>query len=189
MTCTHKPITILLADLNAGKPEAADQLLPLIYEDLRQIAARHFRRERAGHTLQPTALVHEAYLRLMTPGETRWENRAHFFASASRAMRRILVEHARQHGAEKRFGGQQRIDLDKALVFEPENPADFMTLHHALERLESLDPRQGRIVELRYFGGLSIHETAEVLHISATTVKDEWKLARAWLRREVEGEQ
>jgi RNA polymerase sigma-70 factor, ECF subfamily len=179
-------ITLLLSDLQQGNAEAGSKLMPLVYAQLRQIAAHHFRSERPDHTLQPTALVHEAYLRLVKPGRVPWKDRAHFFRIAARAMRQILVEWARKRNAEKRGGGQVKINLDKALVFSPEEPGQFLALEGALIRLKEFAPRQSRIVELRLFGGLSVRETAEALGVGITTVKSEWHLAKAWLRRELE---
>ncbi len=178
-------ITVLLSDLQNGKIDAGEKLMPLVYQHLRRIAAHHFRRERPDHTLQPTALVHEAYIRLVKPGQRRWTNRAHFYGIASRAMRQILVEHARAKHAEKREGRLEKLELQEALIYEPERSRELLALDEVLSRLKMLDERQSDIVELRYFGGLTVKETAEVLHLGRTTVKDEWKLAKAWLQREL----
>lgn len=178
-------ITALLAELHLGHEEASSQLMPLIYSRLRRIAGSHFKSEKPGHTLQPTELVHELYLRLVKPGAGPWNHREHFFAIAARAMRQILVEHARAIGAQKRGGSLERVDFDKALAYAPEKPKLFLALDSALTRLERLEPRKGRVVELRFFGGLSIKETATVLRVSAGTVKADWDLAKAWLRHEL----
>jgi len=179
-------ITLLLSALPEN-PAAEAELMPIVYETLRRMAATQFSRERPGHTLGPTALVHEAYLRLMKSMEPgRWENRAHFFGAAAVAMRRILIEHARRHRARKRSGSMLRIDLDEALAYESGRSDELLALDEALRRLERLDARQSRIVELRFFGGLSLRETAEALGLGTTTVKTEWAMAKAWLRRELE---
>ncbi len=180
-----KAITTLLEEVRQGNPEAGNQLMPLIYERLHRIAAAHFANERPGHSLQPTELIHEVYLRLLKDGAGPWQNRAHFFATASRAMRRILVDHARKHLRDKHGGGLFRVDLDKAIVVAPEKSRMLVELDRALKRLEKRSERQSRVVELRYFGGLSVKETAEVLSVGLTTVKEDWALARAWLEREL----
>lgn len=180
-------VTILLSELTKGNSEAASRLVPLVYEELRRIALRHMRRERADHTLQATALVHEAYLKLIEQRSVDWQSRAHFFGVASQAMRRILVDHARGNLRDKRGGGQRAIPLDEALVFSPAQSADLLELDVALHRLAELDPRQARIVELRFFGGLSVEEAAAVLGISPKTVKRDWSMAKAWLHGELKG--
>ena len=162
-----------------------DDLLPLVYDELRRLAASYLRRERPGQTLQPTALVHEAYLRLMKDRPDRWQNRAHFCAIAAHSMRQILIERARARGAQKRGGAQPRVTLDEALVPGQAPSVDLVALDEALERLERLDPEQARLVELRFFGGLTIEETAEAMDISPATVKRHWTVARAWLAREL----
>jgi RNA polymerase sigma-70 factor, ECF subfamily len=163
-----------------------DALLPVVYEELRRLAAAYLRRERPGQTLQPTALVHEAYLRLMKDRPDRWQNRAHFCAIAAHSMRQILIERARARGAQKRGGAQPRVTLDEGLVAgEPSPTVDLIALDQALERLEAVDPEQARLVELRFFGGLTIEETAEAMNISPATVKRHWTVARAWLAREL----
>ena len=180
-------ITQLLVDWSKGDQKALDKLMPLVYSELRRLASNYLRRERPGHTLQPTALVNEAYLKLIDQKNARWQNRAQFFGVAAQLMRRILVDHARAHQAEKRGGSdQQRLSITSAerLVQQPE--VDLLALHEALEELATLDPQQERIVELRFFGGLSIEETAEVLGIGHATVERDWKMARAWLRRKLE---
>ena len=163
-----------------------DALLPVVYEELRRLAAAYLRRERPGQTLQPTALVHEAYLRLMKDRPGRWQNRAHFCAIAAHSMRQILIERARARGALKRGGAQPRVTLDEGLVAGESRSIDLVALDSALERLERLDPEQARLVELRFFGGLTIEETAEAMGISPATVKRHWTVARAWLARELE---
>jgi RNA polymerase sigma factor (TIGR02999 family) len=174
-------VTRLLAQFRAGQPEAFEELLPLIYRELRRQAANYLRRERPGHTLQPTALVHEAYLRLIDQRDVQWQNRAHFFGIASQAMRRILIDHARAKGRNKRGGPLARVPLEEDHAVQGTFDVDILALDQALERLTKLDERQARIVELRYFGGLGVEETAEVLSISPATVKREWTMAKAWL--------
>jgi RNA polymerase sigma factor (TIGR02999 family) len=167
--------------------QPVDALLPIVYEELRRLAAAYLRRERAGHTLQPTALVHEAYLRLMKDRPDRWQNRAHFSAIAAHSMRQILIERARARAALKRGGAQPRVTLDEALVAGETRSVDLVALDEALDRLEQLDPEQARLVELRFFGGLTIEETADAMGISPATVKRHWTVARAWLARELDG--
>src|SRR5215831_14039002 len=179
-------VTRLLIAWNAGDHSAVERLMPLVYAELRAIAERHFRRERAGHTLQPTAVVHEAYFRLVDQTRVTWKNRGHFFAVASQAMRRILVDHARARETEKRGGGGRRVTLDVGVATpEPIEDMDFIALDEALTRLKNLDGAQAQIVELRFFGGLSIDETAEALETSASSVKREFRSAKAWLFREL----
>jgi RNA polymerase sigma factor (TIGR02999 family) len=178
-------VTRLLAAWNAGDPEARPAVVSLVYDELRKLAARYLRHERANLTLQPTALVHEAYFRLAEQHGVHWENRAHFFGVAAQAMRRILVDHARAHLASKRGGGQEAVPLDQVQIGVTERPEEVVALDEALSHLETFDPQQSRVVELRFFAGLTVEETAEVLGISATTVKREWSLARAWLHREI----
>lgn len=175
----------LLVDWGEGNQHALEELLPLIYNELRRLAHNFLYGERHGHTLQTTALVHEAYLKLIDQKDARWQNRAHFFAIAAQAMRRILIDSARRHAAEKRGGAQEKVSLDEApeLSLEPDN--NLLALDEALTRLQEIDPQQSRIVELRYFGGLTIEETAEVTRISAATIKREWAMARAWLHQEL----
>jgi RNA polymerase sigma factor (TIGR02999 family) len=167
--------------------QSLDSLLPVVYQELRRLAASYLRRERPGQTLQPTALVHEAYLRLMKDRPERWQNRAHFCAIAAHSMRQILIERARARGAIKRGGHAPRITLDEALVGGGAPSFDLVALDEALERLAAIDPEQARLVELRFFGGLTVEETAEAMHISPATVKRHWTVARAWLARELEG--
>ena len=185
----HAPenVTQLLTDYRTGKREALDELLPLVYDELHRIAARYLRAERREHTLQPTALVNEAYLRLVDQRNVDWQNRAHFYGIAAQVMRRVLVDYARARGREKRGGKEVKVPLDEALAVAQEQDVDLVRLEEALVRLAALDAQQGRIVELRYFGGLSIEETAEVLGVSESTVKRDWAMARAWLQRELLG--
>jgi RNA polymerase sigma factor (TIGR02999 family) len=182
-------ITHLLKEWNAGDPQALDRLTPLVYEELRRQAARYLRRERPGHTLQTTALIHEAYLRLVDAKDVEWQSRAHFFAIAANLMRRILVEHARRRDASKRGGSQIRVQFDEAFGVVNETDMNLLAIDEALTRLESLDRQQARVVELRFFSGLSVEETAAALGVSPKTVKRDWSVARAWLRREIGEEQ
>jgi RNA polymerase sigma-70 factor, ECF subfamily len=177
-------VTQLLQDWNGGDQAALDKLMPLVYAELRRLANNYLRRERANHTLQPTALVNEAYLRLVDQKKARWQNRAQFFGVAAQLMRRILVDHARLHQAQKRGGSdQQRLSLTNVAERAADSPEiDLLALNEALDELAELDPQQGRIVELKFFGGLSIEETAEVLGVGHATVERDWKMARAWLR-------
>jgi RNA polymerase sigma factor (TIGR02999 family) len=180
-------VTQLLLDWGAGDEAALEKLMPLVYSELRRLAGNYLRRERQGHTLQPTALVNEAYLKLVDQRNARWQNRAQFYGVAAQLMRRILVDHARQHQAAKRGGSnQQRLSITSAGQLAREPELDLLALHEALEELARIDLQQSRIVELRYFGGLSIEETAEVLGIGHATVERDWKMARAWLRRKLE---
>jgi RNA polymerase sigma factor (TIGR02999 family) len=176
-------VTSLLADWSRGDRRALEVLLPLVYAELRRIAARQLRRERDGHTLQPTALVHEAYLRLVAQRTVDWQDRAHFYGVAAQVMRRILVDHARREGAKKRNAGAPPIALDEAAAAVDQVPV--LMLDHALRRLEKVDPGLAQIVELRAFGGLTIDEAAHVLKVSPATAKREWRTARAWLTNEL----
>jgi RNA polymerase sigma factor (TIGR02999 family) len=178
-------ITQLLVRWHDGDQAALEELLPLVYREMRRLAGYYLRHERPDHTLQPTALVHEAYLRLVGEKEIDWQNRAHFFGIAAVRMRQILVEHARSRRAAKRGGGEYRLSLSEANRVAEKRDVDLLALDDALRRLEELDPQKSRIVELRYFGGLTIEETAEALRISPATVKRDWRLARAWLRSEI----
>jgi len=180
-------VTQLLLRWRAGDPHAVDELMPLVYGELRRLAARHMRGERAGHTLQTSALVNEAYLRLAGRDEVRWQDRAHFFAVAAQAMRRVLVDHARRRGNQKRGGGVRKVALDEALAVSDERAAEVVALDEALARLAEIAPRQSRLVELRFFGGLSVEETAEVLGVSPGTVMRDWTFAKAWLLKEITG--
>jgi RNA polymerase sigma factor (TIGR02999 family) len=180
-------ITQLLVDWGKGDQAALDRLMPLVYSELRRLATNYLRRERMGHTLQPTALVNEAYLKLVGQKNAKWQNRAHFFAISAQLMRRILVDHARRHQADKRGGtDQQRLSITSAQELVAQQEVDLLALNEALDELSEMDAQQGRIVELKFFGGLSIDETAEVVGISHATVEREWKSARAWLRRRLE---
>jgi len=181
-------VTLLLEGARRGDEQALAALIPLIYDELRRLAARFLRRERPGQTLQPTALVHEVYLRLLQDSHLSWQNRAHFFGIAARSMRQILVERARARRAAKRGGGQIRVTLDPELMVAAPQPLDLEVLDDALTRLAALDEDLARVVEIRFFGGLSIEEAAEALHVSPATVKRRWSLARAWLVRELESE-
>jgi RNA polymerase sigma factor (TIGR02999 family) len=174
-------ITSLLRDWRNGDKAAMDRLLPVVYDELRRLAASFFRRERQNHTLQPTALVHEAYMHLVDQSCVGWESRAHFFGAAAQLMRRILVDHARSHNAAKRGGGEIRVSLADDMALVEQRELDLIALDSALDELAALDPQQARTVELRFFGGLSIEETAAVLGISQATVKREWNSAKAWL--------
>lgn len=169
----------------ATSDQTLTELLPQAYEELRSLAGSYLRNERSGHTLQPTALVHEAYVRLLSQRGVQWQNRAHLLAIAARMMRRILMKHAEARGASKRGGDAPRVALDVALNVFEERDISADALHAALRELEAVDRRQGQIVELRFFGGLNVEETAEVLDISPRTVKREWAVAKAWLRREL----
>ena len=178
-------ITQLLAELSKGNRHAEAKLVPLVYNELRRLAGRYMRRERSDHTLQPTALVHEAYIRLVEQRGVNWQSRAHFFGVAAELMRRILVDHARSRQAAKRGGMQQRVEIDDPMLATAKESTDLLALDEALARLGELDPRQSRIVELRFFGGMTVEETAEVLSISPKTVKRDWSVARAWLHAEI----
>jgi RNA polymerase sigma factor (TIGR02999 family) len=178
-------ISQLLAGWRQGDREALDKLMPLVYQELRRLARRYMRVERSSHTLQTTALVNEAYLRLIDVQDVRWQSRAHFFAVAAQVMRRILVDHARTRNRVKRGGGEPQLSLTDAAVLGTGVPPDFIALDEALTRLAAIDPRKSQVVELRFFGGLSNDEIAEVLKVSPTTVMRDWSMAQAWLRREL----
>lgn len=180
-----KGVTELLHRWNQGDREAMDRLMPIVYDELRRLAAGYLKAERPGHTLQPTALVHEAYLRLVRQDRVEWQNRAHFFGIAARMMRRVLVDHARRRQAEKRDSGGFRLTIQIGEVLEVPRDPELLELDHALGRLERLDADQARVVELRFFGGLTVEETATVLGISTATVKREWRTAKAFLRTEI----
>jgi len=181
-------VTRLLVAWSKGDRDALEDLIPVVYGELRRIAARYFRHERPGHTLQPTVLVHEAYLKLVDQDHARWQNRAQFFGVAAQLMRRILVDHARTHLAAKRGGGMTPVTLVDVAGASPPRGVDVIALDEALTRLTSLYPEQGRLVELRYFGGLTIEETGEAMDTSPATVKRQWTVARAWLLRDLKGE-
>ena len=178
-------VTQLLARWKDGDEAALQQLVPIVHEELRRLAQRQMAGERPGHTLQPTALVNEAYLRLVNLKQMQWQNRAHFFAMGARLMRRILVDFARSRGYQKRGGGAQQVSFTEALDVADGQPTDVVALNDALEALAEVNERQGRIVELRFFGGLSVEETAEVLNVSRETVKRDWKVAKMWLLRQL----
>lgn len=178
-------VTVLLEKWSGGDREALEELMPLVYGELRRLASSRLRRERRDHTLQGTAVVHEAFMRLVNQQDVRWQNRAHFYAIAAQMIRRILLDHARSHHAEKRGAGAVKLQLDEALAIPHRHDVDIVALNDALEELARMDERQSRIVELRYFSGLSIEETAEVMGLSPATVKREWNSARAWLYREI----
>ena len=182
---SQRQVTQLLLDWSAGDNEALNKLMPLVYQELKRMARYYMRRERAGHTLQTSALVNEAYIRLVDYKKMRWQDRAHFLAVAAQAMRRILVEHARGRTRAKRGGDARKVSLDEAATLADEKAADIVALDLALNSLAEFDPRKSQIVELRYFGGLNIEETAEVLGVSPATVKREWTTAKIWLHREV----
>jgi RNA polymerase sigma factor (TIGR02999 family) len=187
---SESSIAALLSQLGAGDREAEARLIPYVYHELRRVAAAYMRRERADHTLQPTALVHEAYAQLVDHPNVNWQSRAHFLATAAQVMRHILVDHARSRQAGKRGGVQHQVTLDEGLLTSGNAEArtvDILFIHQALERLAALDERQGRIVEFHFFGGLTFEEIAHVLGISERTVKREWSMARAWLRTELAG--
>ncbi len=182
MPTTPDNVTQLLVELTDGNTQVLELLLPVVYKELRSLANNYLRRERADHTLQPTALVHEAYIKLVDQKNVQWQNRAHFFGVAANIMRRILVDHARKHKADKRGGEFSKEQLEEALVVvSDEKSFELLALDDALEQLAKVDPQKSRIVELRYFGGLSVEETAEVMGISEITVKRHWKMAKAWL--------
>ena len=178
-------VTQLLDKFEPGDRHARERLFADVYTELRALAAQYLRRERKSHTLQPTALVHEAYLKLVGQTRVDWQGRAHFLAFAAQAMRQILVDHARRHGAAKRGGNRHRIALDDNLVIESDRNVDLLAIEDALKKLTKLDPRQAQMIELRFFGGLSIVEVAKVMGMSKRSVEREWTMVRAWLRREL----
>ena len=182
-----KEVTQLLLDWNNGDKAALDKLVPLVYKEMKRLAAHYMRRERPGQTIQTTALVNEAYIRLVDYKRMRWQDRSHFFAVAAQVMRRILVERARSRHQAKRGGGAQKVSLDETAMLSDERSEELLALDDALMRLEALDPRKSRIIELRFFGGLNIEETAEVIGLSPTTIQREWRSARAWLYRVISG--
>ena len=185
---TPGDVTQILLEFKKGSKDAQDQLIPLVYKELRRIAGAHLRREAANHSLQPTALVHEAYLRLVGITEIDWQSRAHFFSVASTVMRRILVDHARANRAGKRGGGEDTILLDEGLVPSASRAPEILALDDALQQLALLDERQAKIVEMRFFAGMTEEETGNVLGISARTVKRDWRIAKAWLFKELAAE-
>lgn len=182
-------ITQMLIDLTDGNQEVVNQILPHIYDELRRLAGSYLRRERSDHTLQPTALVHEAYMKLIDQKQVKWQNRAHFFGIAAQVMRRILMDHARKHLANKRGGNAEVLPLEEEiLIVSNDRSNDLIALDDALEELGKMDPQKARIVELRYFGGLSIEETAEVIGVSVPTINRQWRLAKAWLYSQLAAE-
>jgi RNA polymerase sigma factor (TIGR02999 family) len=185
---TRQEVTQVLLDWNRAEGNAAERLIPLVYDELRRLARQYLQRERSDHTLQATGLVHEAYLRLVDQNSVTWQNRAHFFGVAAQAMRRILVDHARSRRAEKRGGDCEKLEFNEELLPSGERAVDLIALDDALRDLEKLDARQSHVVELRFFGGLTNEEIAEALDISPRTIKREWRLAKAWLRRHISGE-
>jgi RNA polymerase sigma factor (TIGR02999 family) len=180
-------VTELLRAWSDGDDGALGRLTPLVETELRRLARGYMGRERRGHTLQPTALVNEAFLRLTDARQIRWQDRAHFLGISARLMRRVLVDHARARGFHKRGGGARRVTLDEGLIASPEPALDLVALDRALEALAADDVRKSRVIELRFFGGLSVEETAEVLHVSPQTIKRDWRLAKLWLLRELDG--
>jgi RNA polymerase sigma factor (TIGR02999 family) len=180
-------VTQLLVDWSSGNKAALDQLMPLVYRELRRLASSYLRKERSDHTLQTTALVNEAYLRLVDYSNLRWQDRAQFFALAAQLMRHILIDHARSYQYAKRGGGAKKVSLDEAAILSDERAADLISLDDALTNLAAVDPRKSQVVELRFFGGLSIEETAEVMKLSSMTVQREWRWAKAYLLREISG--
>jgi len=181
-----KDVTLLLQKMSDGNQDVVSELVPLLYDELRRLASHHLRRERGDHTLQATALVHEAYMRLVDQREVQWKSRSHFFGIASQVMRRILLDYARSHNAAKRGGLAGKLSLDQVMVVSKENCGELLALEETLKRLEAVDPQQAKIVELRVFGGLTVEEAAEVLAISPATVKRDWSMAKAWLTRELQ---
>jgi RNA polymerase sigma-70 factor (ECF subfamily) len=179
-------VTRLLSQMKEGNQEAAGQLVPLVYRELRRMAAAYMQRERPDHTLQATALVNEAYLRLAGGAQPSLQNRAHFFAIAAHAMRQVLMDYGRQHRAGKRGGGARKVDIDAELFIAPGALEDVIAVDEALERLEKIDPRQSQLIELRFFAGLSVEDAADVMGVSPITIKREWRSAKAWLLRELE---
>jgi RNA polymerase sigma-70 factor, ECF subfamily len=180
-----RDVTLLLSALTRGDEAAASKLIPLVYDELRRLAASYMRREHQGHTLQATALVHEAYLKLVEQRSVTWRSRAHFFGVAAQLMRRILIDHARGHLRQKRGGEHLKVSLDEAFVFSEQKSAELLAVNDALELLARVDSRQARVVELRFFAGLSVEEAAEVLGVSPKTVKRDWSVAKAWLYAEL----
>lgn len=185
MTPSSNNVTQMLHDWSKGDQKVLDRLIPIVYEELRRQATRYLRRERPGHTLQTTALIHEAYIRLIDQKSVRWQNRAHFFAISAQLMRRILVDHARSRQAAKRGGSDIKLPLEEAMIVSQGREVNLVALDEALERLAVIDPQQSRVVELRFFSGLSVEETAEVLGVSPRTITRDWNVAKAWLRREI----
>jgi RNA polymerase sigma factor (TIGR02999 family) len=187
-TSSPGAVTALLRAWSDGDEGALERLIPLVEAELRRLARGYMGRERRDHTLQVTALVNEAFLRLTDARQLRWQDRAHFLGISARLMRRVLVDHARARGYQKRGGAARRVELDEALVVSPGLSVELLALDRALDELAAADPRKARVIELRFFGGLSVEETAEALHVSTDTVKRDWRLARLWLLRELKGD-
>lgn len=185
MEASSKDVTLLLKKASSGSEHAANELVPLLYTELRRLAGHYMKRERGGHTLQATALVHEAYFKLVDQN-VDWKNRSHFFAVAAQQMRRILIDYAKGHQAAKRGGSVDKLPLEQVAMLAPEQGAKFLALEEALARLSTLDPRQAKVIELRFFGGLTLEEIAKFLEISVATVKREFSMAKAWLARELQ---
>jgi RNA polymerase sigma factor (TIGR02999 family) len=185
MPTSSGQVSALLDDMQQGDPAAASRLLPLVYNELRRLAAHYMRGEKSGQTIQATELVHEAYLRLVGQERIEWQGRTHFLALAATSMRRILVDRARKKMAEKHGGGGEKVQLEEALVFSPEKSKDLVALDDALKRLEGMSPRQSRVVELRFFGGLDMEDIARMEGVSVRTIKQDWSVARAWLHHEI----
>jgi RNA polymerase sigma-70 factor, ECF subfamily len=185
MTPSPEEVTDLLNEWGNGDQEALNRLMPLVYDELHRLASRYLRHERVGHTLQTTALVHEAYLKLVDQKKANWHNRVQFFAAAAKVMRHVLVDYARSRKAAKRGGDYCRLSLDEAAISSQDKDADLLVLNEALDNLAAIDPQQSRVVELRVFGGLTVEDTAEALGISARTVKREWSMAKAWLHQQI----
>src|SRR6202142_1300608 len=181
----NQEVTLLLSALTRGDNDAGANLIPVVYDELRRLAGSYMRRERDDHTLQATALVHEAYLKLVEQRSVNWQSRAHFFGVAAQLMRRILIDHARGHSRQKRGGEDKKVSLDEAFVFSEQQADELLAVDDSLNRLAEIDPRQARVVELRFFGGLSVEEAAEVLGVSPKTVKRDWSVAKAWLHGEL----
>lgn len=176
-----RDVTLLLSALTRGDEGAASKLIPVVYDELRRLAASYMRRERVDHTLQATALVHEAYLKLVEQRSVNWQSRAHFFGVAAQLMRRILIDHARGHSRQKRGGDEKKVSLDEAFVFSEQLADELLAVDDSLNQLAKIDPRQAKIVEMRFFGGLSVEEAAEALGVSPKTVKRDWSVAKAWM--------
>ena len=185
MLDSREDVTRVLEQMKQGDERAADKLLPLVYDEFRALARHYLAQERGDHTLQPTALVHETYMKLVDQTRVDWQSRSHFFAVAAQAMRRILVDHARTRQREKRGGGRARVILDEAVALSPQKNEDVLALDEALEKLAQVSPRQAKVVELRFFGGLSVDEVAEALKVSKRTIEGDWTFARAWLAKEL----
>ncbi len=188
MTPSPEDLTGLLNDWSNGDQDALNRLMPLVYDELHRLASSYLRHERVGHTLQTTALVHEAYLKLVDQKKANWQSRVQFFAAAAKVMRHVLVDYARSRQAAKRGGAYCRFSLDEAAISSQEKDADLLSLNEALNNLSEIDPQQSRVVELRVFGGLTVEDTAEALGISPRTVKREWSMAKAWLHQQIKNE-